>query len=302
MIKEEYEFEEISEYLYASIDLLIAGVPSKDERSVFFNKQWVTRNKDVLLLKRLENGLVEYQASIGEKFYNKAVDLNNGIAMLLRTLEISKKIVMIELSSLDHVLIMYLTKQLVQRITPRLLFASYIRPKKYYEQTSESGCNLCDQIFAVKAIPGFAKRESENETLCSFLGFEGNRLKNVLESVHNIKRFIPIIAFPSGAPQWYNITMRNSMVTLQSEDVDYAIAKCLSESIFDAFNYLDKLNQEEKVVLAPLGTRPHSMACALFACSHPNSRIIHDYALEKANRAIEIEKITIYHLSMFLST
>ena len=135
------------------------------------------------------------------------------------------------------------------------------------------------------------------------MGFEGIRLKSILESVHNVDKFIPVVAFPSGAPQWYNVTMWNSMDTLQSENRDYAIRKCFSESIFEAVNLLQQnILHDEKVVLAPLGTRAHSMACAIFACQHPNTRIIYDYVIESNQRAVGIANITIYHLSSFLNT
>lgn len=60
------------------------------------------------------------------------------------------------------------------------------------------------------------------------------------------------------------------------------------------------ITPDERAVLAPLGTRPHSMACALFACKHPHTRIIYDYAVECQRRAIGIAEIKVYHLTMFL--
>ena len=91
------------------------------------------------------------------------------------------------------------------------------------------------------------------------------------------------------------------MDMLQSEARDVAIHKCFSEGIFSAVNLLEStISQDEKIVLAPLGTRPHSMACAIFACRRQNARIIYDFVIENENRAVGISNITIYHLSSFI--
>lgn len=53
MIKEEFSFQHINDYLYNSIDLLIAGFPNNEERSCFFSNIWKEKNKNILLI-RLE--------------------------------------------------------------------------------------------------------------------------------------------------------------------------------------------------------------------------------------------------------
>ena len=302
MIREEYNFNDISEYLYETIDLLIAGVPTCEERSLFFTNSWKNRGKFVLQLKRDNYGNLIYQFFHGQSLVaENTIDLCIQTTHLLHSLGIEQKNVLLDLSSLDHILIMFFTKQLIERTVPKSFFAAYIRPFEYSQQSGTIGFSLCEQVLAVNSVPGFAKRESKNQTLCSFLGFEGIRLKSILEYVHNIEKFIPVVAFPSGTPQWYNVTMWNSMDILQSENQDFAIRKCFSESVFEAVNLLQSnIFPEERAVLAPLGTRPHSMACAIFACQHQNSRIIYDYAIESQHRAKGIANITIYHLSSFL--
>ena len=206
------------------------------------------------------------------------------------------------ISSLDNVLIMFLTKQLLTKVTPKLFFASYIRPEKYILESGNIGFELSQKIGAIEAVPGFAKRETDNQILCAFLGFEGVRLKGVLEAVHSFEKLIPIAAFPSGTPQWFNVTMWNSMDILQSEGKPLSVYKCYSESVFEAVEVLKKtISQDESVVLVPLGTRPHSMACAIFACLHETSRIIYDFVIENEHRAIGISDITIYHLTSFIN-
>lgn len=302
MIREEFSFYDIADYLYKNNDLLIVGAASEDERSHYLFKEWNARGKDILVAKRVQDEKLHY--SLWQKkseVCSGCIDLCMGTPKLLQYLNVAQKSVLLDMSSLDHVLIMFLTKQLVQQVVPRSLFATYIRPERYVNQVGSIGISLSTQVQAIAAVPSFNRRDLGDQTLCAFLGFEGIRLKNVLETVHNVERFIPIIAFPSGTPQWYNVAMWNSMDTLQSECNDPYVYKCCSESIFDAVDILEQhIRVNEKVVLAPLGTRPHSMACALFACKHPHTRIIYDYVVEHQHRAIGISEITVYHLSAFL--
>ncbi len=284
--------------------MLIVGRPNQDERSHFFYDKWNALRKDILVLRRLDNGKLNYQHISNRKLIEaKDIDLCMGTPKLLKSLHVEEKNVLVDLASLDHVVIMFITKQLLERVIPTSLFAAYIRPERYNNQRGDTSFSLSSRVMAVDSIPGFARRVGDKQTLCAFLGFEGIRLKGVLEAVQNIDRIIPVIAFPTGTPQWYHITMWNNMDTLQSECADAAVLKCYSESIFEAVELLrTNIRPEEKLVLAPLGTRPHSMACAIFACEHENARIIYDYVVESNNRAIGISEIIIYHLSSFLKT
>lgn len=302
MIREEYSFNDMSAYLYKITDLLIAGFPICEDRSTFFSNLWKEKNKPILFLKRANGDKLSYEFQNGNNPPVKGViDLCVQTSQLLRSLSIEEKNILLDMSSLDHVLIMFLSKQLIERVTPKSFFAAYIRPKEYSRQSGTIGFSLCEQVLAVNSVPGFTKRESKKQTLCSFLGFEGIRLKSILESVHGIEKFIPVVAFPSGAPQWYNVTMWNSMDILQGENGTSAIRKCFSESVFEAVDLLQKnISPEEKLVLAPLGTRPHSMACAIFACLHRNCSIVYDYVIESQPRTKGIADVTIYHLSSFM--
>lgn len=302
MISEEYNYDDVSDYLEDNIELLIVGFPGKEEREKYFYEKWRTLGKDFLMLQMCDNSKIHCKANIGGKdICDGIIDLCVGLPQLLRGLSVGTKNVLVDLSSLDHVSIMTLTKQLLMQVPPRSLFATYIRPSAYSHQKGTVGYSLCEKIQAISAVPGFARREHERQTLCAFLGFEGIRLKGVLETVQNVDKLLPIVAFPSGSPQWYNVTIWNNMDMLQNETRDLAINKCVSEGVFEAVDLLRKIvPQEDNVVLAPLGTRAHSMACAIYACEHRSCRIVYDFAVENDERAIGISYIKVYHLSSFI--
>lgn len=302
MIQEEYKYEDVSDYLLKTNDLLIAGFPGEEERSNFFVDLWKSENKSILLLKSDDSLKIHYTYIENGDCKNGVKNLNNEIVNLLRQYNLQKKNILMDMSSLQHVLIMFLTKIMITSIKPATFFSSYIRPEKYMYNSEDVGFSLCDHVSGIDSVPGFVRRVSQNETLCSFLGFEGIRLKNILELSNNIKRFVPVVAFPTGSPQWYKVTMWNCMDIMQSGHYEYDIRKCDSESVYSAIEVLqNNLMDDEHVVLAPLGTRPHSMACAIFACQHRHARIIYDYVIESKNRTHGISDIKIYNITPFIN-
>ena len=197
MIKEEFSFAHLKDYLYDQIDLLVAGIPNAEERSHFFSDQWNNKSKDILFLNLEGDDTVSYKfvqnKSVKE---SNRIDLCVGLPKLMRKIGISDKKILLDMASLNNVLIMFLTKQFLIKTPPNTFFASYIRPNKYVSESGSIGYELCQQIGAVDAVPGFTKRETDNQTLCAFLGFEGVRLNGVLETVHSFEKLIPIVAFP----------------------------------------------------------------------------------------------------------
>jgi len=306
VIKEEYDFNDISSYLFSKIDLIITGEPNEESRSSFIIDKWKGRGKPHLSLNLKGVNQVNYRYTDPERNmseFSDVIDIMNGLPDIMKGISISKKNVLVDLSSLDHVLSMVLIKQLIKQYSPKCLFAAYARPEKYHTTLGSDGLLLSDSINGVKAVPGYVKREIENQTLCAFVGFEGIRLKAVLESLNNINKIVPIVAFPSGGLHWFKTTMWQSMDVFETETRDLTIRKCFSESVFDAISILEEVQkQEDKIVVAPLGTRPHSVATAIFATKYPNTRIIYDYVVERQNRTEGISHVCVYHLSSFLET
>lgn len=301
MIQEEFNYNDMSEYLKKTNDLLIAGFPGTDERSCYFVDEWTKEAKDILLFKMVSESTIQYKFISSGNEKDGYINMNIEVADLLKKCEIIEKNILLDMSGLEHVLIMFLTKILITMVKPKTFLASYIRPEKYIYDDDSIGFMLSEQVSAVKSVPGFIRRESADEVLCAFLGFEGIRVKSVLDLLNNIKRFIPVVAFPSGTSQWFNVTMWNCMDIIQSGNYEYDTRKCYSESIYDAIELLmNNISQDEHVVLAPLGTRPHSMASAIFACQHKHARIIYDYVIERQRRTSGIAHIQIYNITPFI--
>ena len=303
MISEEYAYKDVQTYLKDNIDVLITGGFYKDERSTFFDVDWKEWDKTKIQICFVEatNYIIckRYEKNIC--VFEDAGDVTLFLPRFLSALKLQTKNVLVDITGLHHVIIMILSKVLIRQEKPKAFFAAYVRPQRYMGQNEDFSKTLTSKILGVRAVPGFIKREKGNQLLYSFVGFEGIRLSNVVENLNGVEKVIPIVAFPVGSPHWFNIAMWNSRDLLGDTDVDFTIQKCFSESVFEAVQLLkDIVPKTENIVLAPLGTRPHSMAAAIFACQNSNVRLVHDYAIEAENRTEGISDVIVYHLSAFV--
>ena len=92
MIREEYSFTDISEYLYDNNELLIVGTTSDDERSHFFYDEWYKRNKAILILSKTIDEQLQYQYIESKKCVDEnSIDLCSATPLLLHRLHVDQK-------------------------------------------------------------------------------------------------------------------------------------------------------------------------------------------------------------------
>ena len=66
---------------------------------------------------------------------------------------------------------------------------------------------------------------------------------------------------------------------------------------------LDEINAlypEKNFVLLPLGIRPHTAACGIWAAKHKNARVLYDYVVESDKRSVGTGDVIVYHLSRYI--
>ena len=205
-------------------------------------------------------------------------------------------------TSLQHSVIMFIINILLTKIRVARLFLSYVKPLEYLNRTPYGKYEFYSKTFPAAMIPGMAARNKSNEVIVPFLGFDGDRLNNILEGM-DYDEVCPIIGFPSDNPYWQFESLRNCMLVLKHTASEQKIRKCKANSVFDALQTLDGIltdHPSRNFVLIPLGTRPHSAACAIFASRCQNVRIIYDYAQESPVCSRGVRSATIYNVSQYL--
>jgi len=302
VIKEEYSFSDISNYLRSSIDILIIGKLSSEERRMFFYNQFKYAKIPIIILDRRKGNILHSKiiSEDSEKEYQNN-DISIALPDILEINYISRKNIMIDITSLDHVTIMTIITILINKVHPKKIFAGYVCPLRYIGSEDNFPYTLTSEFEGIMAIPGLAHIEKPSESVCVFLGFEGGRFQRIIELVKNTTNIFPIFSLPLINPNWMKVSMWNSLDILKDHSSNTIINKCSAESIFEALQLLEDIsNLADNTVIIPLGTRPQSVSCAIFASNNKNTRIIYDYAVEPLKRSEGIGRIIVYNLTKII--
>lgn len=302
-VKEEYLFSDVEDYLIDSISVLIIG-PQKDERTKAVYEK--TCNKIMCIkLEYLYDEKEIFITPIGQEMFKRkcsCLELDKFL-LSLENYGFKYKNILVDISSLQTPTIMALFNTLFSsnKCRPAKLFIAYTKPIKYLAHNS-STYMFSTKLGKASSVPGYAARAKDNEILIPFLGFEGARLRNIVGD-SQYEKVIPIVGFPSDNPKWQFETMRNCMEEIKEQNAEYNIEKCKANSIFEAYYLLEKLtaNMTKNYVLAPIGTKPHTVAATIFTLKHKtNCRLIYDFAVENYDQSSGVYNILVTHISCFL--
>ena len=303
IVREEYPLSAVEAVLKKDISVVIIGTSSCEERCQKIKDTFQDTGAMIVA--------VDYKHDEGKFHFSVLTDplpstfrpTKERFANLFASkLKGHDKNVLIDLTSLQHPVIIVLLNILFNKIRPAHLFAAYVKPKQYINRDELGKYNLTIGVSEPAGIPGLIRQRKDDEIVIPFLGFEGDRLHNIIEDM-TYDSIIPIIGFPSEDPSWQFESLRNCMQVLESACPDAEIRKCKSNSIYDAIATLDEINAlypEKNFVLLPLGIRPHTAACGIWAAKHKNARVLYDYVVESDKRSVGTGDVIVYHLSRYI--
>lgn len=302
-IREEFSFLSIEDHLKKDITAIIVGSGTQEDRSKKIANEFRNANVQVVCID-YNYDTQKYSVSLLNDPYSFSASPShsNLPGSLMRALQGHTKSILIDITSLQHPVIIVLLNILRNTIKPAHLFASYVKPEQYLTRDNLGKYNFSAQVYEPAGIPGLIRQRKDHEIIIPFLGFEGDRLQNIVENM-SYQVIIPIIGFPSENPSWQFESLRNCMQVLESTYPDAEIRKCKANSIYDAIyvlNEIEELYPDGNFVLLPLGIRTHTAACGIWAAKRKNVRILYDYATETTQRSTGIGETIVYHLSRFL--
>lgn len=297
-VKEEFYYEDMKEYLDENITLVIAN-PSREERKNKIYQEYVGTKNMLSITYDRKFCLVYLENTMS----NLKMATFDELARVIRSFSnIELKNILIDITSLPHVVIACVLRTVLLELRPAKVFLSYVKPEKYLKENSEM-YQFSAEFSAPAAIPGFASCSRSNEILVPFLGFEGVRLKNIIGDEH-YSEINPIIGFPSDDPMWQFETLKHCKDAIVEQDAQLKIRKCSADSVYSAYFMLETIAsdyRDKHMVLAPLGTRPHFVAAVIYALRHNRgSRLLYDNAKEKDSYTSGIRSIKIFHISRFI--
>ncbi len=312
-----YELSELPEDLFNNIDFLFVGICRESRTFKIpelvkkkFEGKIITLEYDMEMEKYLMHDNLQIMskssdvASIGKDLF--PFFIND-----LSELGLEGKNILIESTSLVHPLLFYFLKTLKKDFTLNNLFVTYTEPEKY-KQDDEGVVNrrfdLTEKFCNRSSLPGFLRisNQEKDKTLVAIMGFEGNRFSKTYEEVNPaVYKTHAIVGFPSYQPSWqYYVYSQNQEVLEQSKAYDN-IDRVSAYEPFGIYNVLKRIVENEtnnEIIIAPLGTKPHSIGACMFAIDHEFVQLHYDYPFfGKKIRTEGVGKSYLYNLSIFIN-
>jgi hypothetical protein len=131
-----------------------------------------------------------------------------------------------------------------------------------------------------------------------FLGYEERRLDRAMED-HPIvpARASVVFGVPAFQAGWEMDAFANNARVLRDRNIAGGVHFCGAENPLAAYEVLRQVSQEraagEEMFIAPIGTKPHGIAAALFAAENPGVGIIYDHPKRKQKRS---SRVSAWHL------
>ncbi|MCK9366585.1 MAG: hypothetical protein M0P72_05500 [Metallibacterium scheffleri] len=204
--------------------------------------------------------------------------------------------ILLDATSLDPVEMLILSRAFLYNAEDRRrLGFVYAEPAHYKPATVAIGMDyaftFADKFRGLKSVPGFANelRDDEGGRLVACLGFEADRLDRILQDDDGnfIKHVTLIFGVPPYRTTWeMHALLPHERVISKHRSCELAFAgannpkatyECLKES-FQA------IGQGERLIIAPLGSKPSSIGIALFACCRDNIRLKYDFPVKLEGR------------------
>jgi hypothetical protein len=159
---------------------------------------------------------------------------------------------------------------------------------------------LSDEVPGYIPIPGstILLEDRRSQRGVFFLGYEERRLDRAMED-HPIvpSRASVVFGVPAFQPGWEMDAFANNARVLRDRSIAGGVHFCGAENPLAAYEVLTQVSEErtagEEMFIAPIGTKPHGIAAALFAAENPGVGIIYDHPRRKQKRS---SKVSAWHL------
>lgn len=315
-----YEFETLAydKAFVEDIDFIFIGnskelraqiVPSSLKND-FQGKTFVV-NYDIELEKyslNEQHGIYSYKE---ENLDLTGKDLLSDFIKDLNEIGLNDKTILIDITSLKHPVLFYFMLVLKRNFTPKKLFVTYTEPEKYDKIKTddiESSFDLTERFCEVNSLPGFLRISdyTKERLLVASMGFEGARFNKAFGDINPASRkTYAIVGFPSFHPNWQYYVYSKNKAAIGLSKASKLLKRTTANEPFGVYNILKKIyenNQEYEIIIAPLGTKPHSLGVTMFAIDHKDVILYYDFpAYGKKIRTIGVGKTVIYNLTDYIN-
>lgn len=181
----------------------------------------------------------------------------------------------------------------------------YAEPSDYIvKEFQKEGLHndLSETVEGVKPLPCFVNLipydEDDPPVFVSLLGFEGGRFAYLVNDQNPLdKRIRPIIGVPGYKMNYPFISLwgnRNVLMLRRCWNrIEYAEANSIVD-IYFKLNQIYRKNHHSRMLVAPIGTKPHAIGAIIYAIKHPNEvEIIYDNPKRTLHRTNGVGRVSI---------
>lgn len=186
------------------------------------------------------------------------------------------------------------------------VLAVYVEPAIYSRSDAPiegQFYDLSEKITAISPLPGFAVLTpySEQTLFIPLLGFEGTRLKFIIEQIQpDNDNIVPVVGLPGFKPWYVFETLRGNKASLIETGAWKSIYYVPGDCPFSCYYLLENVHKkfsDQHIKIAPIGTKPHALAAVMFSLNYPQIEIVYDHPVRKLGRTDGTSKLHVYHVS-----
>ncbi|MDH6671244.1 hypothetical protein M2277_001894 [Paenibacillus sp. LBL] len=269
-------------------DIILVKGHHSDDRCVYFENKISINSKKVHVIFDAEKSninieYIDFHVKT-PKIENEPVLNAEKLAEFLISLEMK---LVIDMTSLQTESLFIILKAFHEKKYDNLVIL-YVQPQEYLKSENQwliPNFLLSEEHSPVSAIPGFLRLsdEEKHQMLIVFIGFEGGRFQELCEYLLTDGRLdiVPILPMPSFNAGWHMLGIYSNLDTLKSSEAINSLRRVTAWDPFFALAVLEEqyrqFSENNQIIVAPLGTKPHTLATILFAIKYEDVKVMYDH-------------------------
>lgn len=178
----------------------------------------------------------------------------------------------------------------------------YTEPRSYRRSLSQlvlhrRDFELSDEVEDFSGVPGslFMLRDDRRAKAVFLVGYEGQRLEQALEQTgvrpSDCSVVFGVPAFQAG---WEMDSFANNIRVLRQRDVTGEVLFGGAQNPLSAYRAIARVHAScdrsrgERLIVAPIGTKPHGIGAAVFVCDHDDVGLIYDHPRRSSGRSDDV--------------
>ena len=161
---------------------------------------------------------------------------------------------------------------------------------------------LSNEVTGYRGVPGSTFfLEGRASRRCVFLlGYEEARMRRAFEELQVIEptRTSLVFGVPAFKAGWEMDSIANNIAVIREQNITGGIYYCGAENPAAVVEVLGNIHSalqtNERLFVAPIGTKPHGIGVALFVSKHPNVGVLYDHPRRASGRTSRLGNWHLY--------